>query len=94
MPSGATSIDLGADADDKALNLLGAGHLMGTTLMGFYRVESVVDADRRLHDHRNLFIVGSSASPTGSTTNPTLTIAALALRARRENQKGTGLGAS
>ncbi len=42
---------------------------------------SVVDASLRSHDHSNLFILGSSVFPTSATANPTLTIAALALRA-------------
>ncbi len=75
------SMYLGADPDDKPLNFLGAGHLMGTTRMGTDPDRSVVDADCRVYDHHNLFIVSSSVFPTGSTANPTLTIAALALRA-------------
>lgn len=35
----------------------------------------------RAHDHHNLFILGSSVFATGSTANPTSTIAALSLRA-------------
>ena len=42
---------------------------------------SVVDADLRSHDHPNLFILGSTVFPTSATANPTLTIAALTLRA-------------
>jgi len=41
----------------------------------------VVDRDCRSYDHRNLFILGSSVFPAVSASNPTLTIAALALRA-------------
>lgn len=59
----------------------GAGHIMGTARMGDDAATSVVDKDLRAHDHPNLFIVGASAFPTGGTANPTLTIAALALRA-------------
>lgn len=55
-------------------------HLMGTTRMGNDPKTSVVDRECRAHDHRNLFIAGSSVFPTGSTANPTLTIAALVLR--------------
>ena len=40
----------------------------------------VVDAECRTHDLGNLRIVGSSVFPTGGAMNPTLTIAALALR--------------
>ena len=57
-----------------------AYHQMGTTRMGTDPETSVVDADCRAHDLRNLRIVGSSVFPTGGAMNPTLTIAALALR--------------
>lgn len=43
--------------------------------------DSVVDRDLRSHDHRNLFILGSAVFPMSATANPTLTIAALSLRA-------------
>ena len=59
----------------------GAGHIIGTTRMGDDPRRSVVDRNLRCHGHPNLFLVGSGAFPTGSTANPTLTIAALALRA-------------
>ncbi len=59
----------------------GAGHIVGTCRMGDDPLASVVDPDLRCHDHANLFIVGSSVFPTSSTANPSLTIAALALRA-------------
>jgi choline dehydrogenase-like flavoprotein len=59
----------------------GAGHIMGTCRMGIDPASSVVGADCRSHDHANLFIVGGSVFPTCGTANPTLTIAALALRA-------------
>jgi choline dehydrogenase-like flavoprotein len=57
-----------------------AFHQMGTTRMGTDPTESVVDPDLRTHDHRNLWISGSSTFVTGGAVNPTLTIAALALR--------------
>jgi choline dehydrogenase-like flavoprotein len=59
----------------------GAGHIMGTCRMGKDPADSVVDSECRSHEHRNLFIIGSSVFPTGGTANPTLTIAALTLRA-------------
>ena len=59
----------------------GAGHVMGTYRMGNDPQTSVVNADQRSHDHPNLFMVGSGVFPTVGTANPTLTIAALALRA-------------
>src|SRR5262249_30871130 len=70
-----------ADAEGDALKYSGAGHIMGTTIMGTDHRRSVVDKDCRTHDHHNLYILGSSVFPTGSTANPTGTIAALALRA-------------
>ena len=59
----------------------GAGHIIGTARMGNDAKNSVVDADLRSHDHKNMFIVGSAVFPTSATANPTLTIAALSLRA-------------
>jgi len=59
----------------------GAGHIIGTARMGADPKSSVVVADLRSHDHPNLFILGSAVFPTSATANPTLTIAALALRA-------------
>ncbi|MEF8819283.1 MAG: GMC family oxidoreductase [Haloferacaceae archaeon] len=57
-----------------------AAHQMGTTRMGTDPAESVVDPDCRAHDLSNLWVAGSSVFPTGGAMNPTLTIAALALR--------------
>jgi choline dehydrogenase-like flavoprotein len=59
----------------------GAGHIIGTARMGNDPKSAVVDRNLRSHDHPNLFILGSAVFPTGATANPTLTIAALALRA-------------
>jgi choline dehydrogenase-like flavoprotein len=58
-----------------------AFHQMGTTRMGADPATSVVDGDCRTHDHPNLWVTSSSTFPTGGAMNPTLTIAALALRA-------------
>jgi len=62
------------------LNYIGAGHIMGTYRMGVTAQDSVVDSFQRSHDHDNLYLVGSGTFTTGATANPTLTIAALALR--------------
>jgi len=56
-------------------------HLMGMTRMGDDPNTSVVNADCRSHDHENLYLLSSSVFPTSGTANPTLTIAALSLRA-------------
>ena len=39
-----------------------------------------VATDLRCHDHPNLYVLGSAVFPTSATANPTLTIAALAVR--------------
>jgi glucose dehydrogenase len=69
--------------DDKIVPLSygGAGHIMGTCRMGSKKDNSVVNSDQQSWDHDNLYLLGSSTFPTGGTANPTLTIAALALRA-------------
>jgi len=56
-------------------------HHMGTTRMGADPTESVVDPQLRTHDLSNLTIAGSSVFVTGGAMNPTLTIAALSLKA-------------
>ncbi|PCR91322.1 GMC family oxidoreductase [Natrinema ejinorense] len=58
-----------------------AYHHMGTTRMGTDPAESVVGPDLRTHDLENCWIASSSVFPTGGAMNPTLTIAALALKA-------------
>ena len=57
-----------------------AYHHMGTTRMGDDPTESVVDSRLRTHDLDNCWIASSSVFPTGGAMNPTLTIAALALK--------------
>lgn len=57
------------------------GHIQGTVAMSRDPSDGVVDADGVHHAVRNLLVLGSSAFPTGAPANPSLTIAALALRA-------------
>jgi choline dehydrogenase-like flavoprotein len=71
---------LNAEAVTFADGFQGAGHIMGTYRMGTDPTISVVDADERSHDHLNLFLTGSGVFPTAGCSNPSLTIAALALR--------------
>jgi choline dehydrogenase-like flavoprotein len=59
---------------------IGGYHHMGTTRMSADPHHGVTDADGRVHGLANLYVGGSSLFPTGSWANPTLTIAALALR--------------
>jgi choline dehydrogenase-like flavoprotein len=68
------------DSQKTRIGFMGAGHLMGTCRMGDNPKTSVVNSDQRSWDHRNLFLVGSGVFPTTATANPTLTLAALALR--------------
>ena len=58
-----------------------AYHHMGTTRMGTDPDESVVNPRLRTHDVDNLSIASSSVFVTSGAMNPTLTIAALALKA-------------
>ena len=66
---------------DHGSTIFSAGHIMGTYRMGTDPRTSVVTPEQRSHDHANLFLLGSGVFPTGAASNPTLTIAALALRA-------------
>ncbi|MBI3268251.1 MAG: GMC family oxidoreductase [Planctomycetes bacterium] len=65
-----------------------AAHIMGTCRMGDDPKTSVVNADGRSHDVPNLYVAGSSVFTTSGTANPTLTLAALALRTAANLAKG------
>jgi choline dehydrogenase-like flavoprotein len=58
-----------------------AFHHMGTTRMGENPDRSVVNPQLQTHDVANLTIPSSAVFPTSGAMNPTLTIAALALKA-------------
>lgn len=55
-------------------------HCTGGCRMGTDSATSVVNADCRVHDVKNLYLADGSVFPTGSGVNPTLTIQANALR--------------
>jgi choline dehydrogenase-like flavoprotein len=55
-------------------------HVCGTCRFGDDPRTSVLDRDNRVHDVDNLFVVDSSFFPSSGGTNPSLTIAANALR--------------
>lgn len=80
QPGDPATFTVDIDGKPTPLKFFGAGHIVGTYRMGSDPKTSVVDADQRSWDHRNLFLVGSGSFPTVATANPTLTIAALALR--------------
>lgn len=56
-------------------------HQCGTNRMGTNPATSVVDVNLKAHDLDNLWICDASVLPTSAAVNPSLTIAALALRA-------------
>ncbi|WP_425905363.1 GMC family oxidoreductase [Nitrobacter sp. TKz-YC02] len=56
-----------------------AGHPMGTCRMGPDAATSVVNKFGECHAHPGMYVVGASTFPTGSATNPVLTLSALAL---------------
>jgi choline dehydrogenase-like flavoprotein len=58
----------------------GMGHFAGTHVMGTDESNSVVNDMQRSWNHHNLFLLGSGSFPTMGTSNPTLTLAALAIR--------------
>ena len=55
-------------------------HLQGTCRMGVDPKTSVVNTDLRVHESPNLYISGSEVFVTGGAMQPTLTIAAVAVR--------------
>ena len=63
--------------DEANLNY---GHPCGTCRAGDDPRSSVVDCDCKVHGMENLYIADSSIMPTSGGTNPSLTIAASALR--------------
>ncbi|MFN2496446.1 MAG: GMC oxidoreductase [Pseudonocardiaceae bacterium] len=65
---------------DRDYAYAGAGHGAGTHLMGADPASSVVDSFQRCWEHPNLYAVGCGAMPSVGTSNPSLTMAALALR--------------
>jgi choline dehydrogenase-like flavoprotein len=67
--------------DVRRSNLMFAAHQIGTHRMGADPGTSVVDPQLRSHDVANLYLVGSGCFVTASSSPPTLTIAALAIRA-------------
>ncbi|MER6360670.1 GMC family oxidoreductase [Kitasatospora sp. NPDC001527] len=66
--------------EGRAYGYRGAGHAGGTHVMGDAPGTSVVDQWQRCWDHPNLYAVGCGSMPSLGTSNPSLTMAALALR--------------
>jgi choline dehydrogenase-like flavoprotein len=64
----------------KAFDRRTPSHQCGTARIGDDPATSVCDPFGRTHDHPNLYICDASLLPTSAAVNPSLTIAALALR--------------
>lgn len=87
------SLDVGIELGRKILTAVGVekiehevehgfpGHPMGTCRMGDDPNTSVVDRNLQAHEVPNLSIVGGSVFVTGGSLQPSLTMAALAIRA-------------
>lgn len=59
-------------------------HALGTCRMGSDAETSVVDENCKVHGMDNLYVIDGSSMPAGGSVNPSLTIAALALKATDE----------
>jgi len=59
-------------------------HALGTCRMGTNSKTSVVDQECRVWGTDNLYVIDSSVMPSGGSVNPSLTIAALGLKASKE----------
>jgi choline dehydrogenase-like flavoprotein len=73
--------ELGASKFQLSPEFLNSDHIMGGCVMGTEPTTAVVDPDCRAHDHYNLFLPGGGVMPSGTASNSTLTMAALALKA-------------
>jgi choline dehydrogenase-like flavoprotein len=79
----------------KVFNLSGDsninyGHVCGTCRFGDDPATSVLDRNNRAHDVSNLYVVDASFFPSSGGINPTLTIAANALRVAGEIHRRMG----
>lgn len=68
------------DNEDWESCLTDVNHHMGGTRMSDTPENGVVNKNLQVWGHENLFVCSSSVYPTGSHSNPTLTLLALALR--------------
>jgi choline dehydrogenase-like flavoprotein len=71
-------------------NNLNFGHVCGTCRFGDDPATSVLDKNNRAHDISNLYVVDASFFPSSGGTNPSLTIAANALRVAESIHKQLG----
>jgi choline dehydrogenase-like flavoprotein len=69
------------DCKEEGFVTNGAGHLAGTHRMGKSPKDSVVNSKQQAWDHKNLYLVGCGSMVTIGTSNPSLTMTALAFSA-------------
>ena len=87
---------LRAAGADEVMTIERYAHLVGGARMADRAEDGVVDADHRVFDIPNLFIVDGSTLPTQGAANPALTIMSLAaraadrIRARAADRAATG----
>lgn len=74
-------LDAMGATDVTKTDIVFPAHHMGTCRMGSDPARSVVNAQCRAHDVENLFVVGGSVFVTAAVLQPSLTMAALAIRA-------------
>ena len=55
-------------------------HPLGTAKMGLESSNSICDSNLQVHGIANLYLISGAVFPTGSNTNPTFTVLALANR--------------
>lgn len=68
------------DEEGWPVSIVPSKHPMGTTRMHIDIKKGVTNENCRIHGVNNLYVASSSVFPTSGMANPTLTIAALALR--------------
>lgn len=66
-----------SDNDQWMTHLSDVNHHMGGTRMSAHASEGVVDSDLKVWGYENLYVMSASVFPTGSHSNPTLTLLAL-----------------
>lgn len=71
---------MGYEIESSKADPPGGHHASGTCRMGVSPVDSVTDADMKVHGVDNLYVCSNAVFPTSSAVNPTLTLVALAFR--------------
>lgn len=77
-PSNTSYFTYTVDGKEEGFVSNGAGHLAGTHRMGNSPDNSVVNPRQQAWDHKNLYLVGCGNMVTIGTSNPSLTMTALA----------------